>query len=153
MNKYDGMVEAIGSPIIVNKKGEILFIKSHKWGDKYLIPGGHAEAGETIFETAKREGEEETGLKLKPLYCVNIGELIYSPDFHRKAHLICFHIVCEALSEDVHLDGIELNEFIWINPREALKKLNFTEGIKKSIENFINGVKFDIETHNFNKLN
>ena len=37
MNKYDGMVEVVGAPIIVNKKGEILFVKSHKWGDKYII--------------------------------------------------------------------------------------------------------------------
>jgi len=27
MNKYDGMVEVVGAPIIVNKKGEILFVK------------------------------------------------------------------------------------------------------------------------------
>lgn len=152
MSKYDGMVEVVGAPIIINKKGEILFVKSHKWGDRYVVPGGHAEVGETIFETAVREGEEETGLKLKPLYCVNIGELIYSPEFNRKAHLIYFHIVCELLSEEVHLDGVELNEFIWIDPKEALKqKLAFTDGIEKTIENFINGVKFNIESNNFNK--
>ena len=152
MNKYDGMVEVVGAPIIVNKKGEILFVKSHKWGDKYIIPGGHAEAGETIFETAAREGEEETGLKLKPLYCINIGELIYNPEFYRKAHLIYFHIVCEAISEDVHLDGKELNEFAWMDPKEVLEqKLNFSDGIEKSVYNFINGIKFNIESSNFKK--
>ena len=122
MNKYDGMVEVVGAPIIVNKKGEILFVKSHKWGDKYIIPGGHAEAGETIFETAAREGEEETGLKLKPLYCINIGELIYNP------------------------------EFAWMDPKEVLEqKLNFSDGIEKSVYNFINGIKFNIESSNFKK--
>ena len=101
MNKYDGTVEVVAAPIIINDKREILLIKSHKWGDKYLIPGGHIEQGETIFEAAKREGEEETGLKLEPQYCVNIGELIYDPDFHRKAHLIYIHIVCKANSNEV----------------------------------------------------
>ena len=124
-----------------------MLIKSHKWGDKYLIPGGHAEIGETIFETAVREGEEETGLKLNPQFCVNIGELIYDPDFHRKAHLVYFHIVCEALTEDVHLDGEELQEFIWIEPKKALE-LQLTRGVKKSIENYINGVKIDITSTN-----
>ena len=152
MSKYGEIVEVVGSPIIVNKNGEILLIKSHKWGDKYLIPGGHTEIGETIFETAVREGGEETGLKLKPLYCVNVGELIYSPDFHRKAHLIYFHIVCEALSEDVQLDGVELSEFIWIDPKKVLQQgLTLTDGIIKSIENLINGVRFEIDTHNSNK--
>ena len=150
MSKYDGTVEVVGAPIILNKKGEILFVKSHKWGDKYIIPGGHVEAGETIFEAALREGEEETGLKLKPLYCVNIGELIYSPDYHRKAHLVYFHIVCEALTEDVHLDGVELNNFFWIDPKEALdKKLVFSDGIEKSIKNLISGIQFKIETNKF----
>lgn len=153
MKEYYGkVVEVVSSPIIVNKRGEILLIKSHKWGDKYLIPGGHIEIKETIFETAEREGEEETGLKIKPLYCVNMGELIFSPDFHRKAHLIYFHIVCEALSEDVRLDDVEVNEFIWIEPKNVLSQnLVLADGIKKSMENLINGVKFDIDTFNFNK--
>ncbi|MFA6494916.1 MAG: NUDIX domain-containing protein [Candidatus Paceibacterota bacterium] len=142
-SKYDGMVEVVASPIIVNTKGEILLIKSHKWGDKYLIPGGHAEAGERICATAQREGEEETGLRLEPQYCVNIGENIYDPDFHRKAHLVYFHVVCKALAEDVRLDGTELQEFIWIDPHEALK-LELVKGIRESIENYINGIRIPI---------
>jgi len=68
------------------------------------------------------EGEEETGLKLKPLYCINIGELIYNP------------------------------EFAWMDPKEVLEqKLNFSDGIEKSVYNFINGIKFNIESSNFKK--
>lgn len=148
MNKYDGTVEVVAAPIIINDKREILLIKSHKWGDKYLIPGGHIEQGETIFEAAKREGEEETGLKLEPQYCVNIGELIYDPDFHRKAHLIYIHIVCRAISNEVKLDGKELKDFIWVNPKKAIA-FNLVAGVKRSIENYINGVKIDIESHTF----
>ncbi|MDD5032857.1 MAG: NUDIX domain-containing protein [Candidatus Pacebacteria bacterium] len=144
-NKYEGQIEVVGSPIIVNRRGEILLIKSYKWGDKYLIPGGHAEVGEMIFETAKREGEEETGLKLEPQFCVNIGELIYDPDFYRKAHLVYFHIVCNALTDDIRLDEKELKEFIWIEPKKALD-LALTKGVKKSLENYINGIRIDINS-------
>jgi len=119
-NKYPRGVEIVASILIVNKNKEILLIKSHKWGDNYLIPGGHVEPTETVEAAAIREGEEETGLKLKPLYCVNVGELINDPTFNRKAHLIFFHFVCEALTEEVQLDEKELNEFIWINPQKAL---------------------------------
>ena len=134
--------EVVASALIVNKDKKVLLIKSHKWGDIYLLPGGHVELGETILAAAGREGEEETGLKLKPLYCVNVGELINDPAFHRKAHLIYFHILCEALTEEVKLDNRELREFFWKSPEEAIKLASLRTG--KSIENYINGVKVEI---------
>ncbi len=137
--------EVVVAALIVNKDKKILLIKSHKWGDIYLLPGGHVELGETILEAARREGEEETGLKLKPLYCVNTGELINDPAFYRKAHLVYFHIVCEALTEEVKLDNKELQEFFWKSPEEAIKLASL--GIGKSIENYINGVKVEIGSY------
>lgn len=140
---YPKGVEVVASAFIVNKEGKILLIKSHKWGDNYLFPGGHIEPGESIADAAEREGKEETGLKLKSLHCVNIGELIDDPTFHRKAHLIYFHFVCEALSEEIKLDERELKEFIWVKPKEALN-LKLTKGIDKTIKNFIKNIRFDI---------
>ncbi len=142
-NEYPRGVEIVASALIVNKKKEILLIKSHKWGDNYLIPGGHVKPTETVEAAAIREGEEETGLKLKPLYCVNVGEIINEPTFNRRAHLVFFHFVCEALTEEVQLDEKELNEFIWISPQKALD-LNTTEGINQTIRNYINNIKIDI---------
>lgn len=46
--------------IIAKAKGKWVFCK-HKDRDTYEVPGGHREAGETIFETARRELREETG--------------------------------------------------------------------------------------------
>ncbi len=47
--------------LIVNKEGKILLTKSHKWFDKYTLPGGHIEVGETMKEAIIREVKEETG--------------------------------------------------------------------------------------------
>lgn len=57
--------------IIAKAKGKWVFCK-HRDRDTYEVPGGHREAGETIFETAGRELREETGaidFELKPI-CV-----------------------------------------------------------------------------------
>lgn len=43
MNKYP---EPTVSAVIFNPAGKILLCKSHKWGNKYVIPGGHIELGE-----------------------------------------------------------------------------------------------------------
>lgn len=139
-------VEVVASALILDKKnGKILLIKSHKWGDVFLIPGGHVEAGETIFEAAKREGEEETGLKLKPLHCLNVGEFIYDPSFYRKAHLIFFHVLCEAITNKVKLDERELNDYIWIDPKEALA-LPLLKSMDNSIKAYIKKVRITIDS-------
>lgn len=139
------MVEVVTGPLILNKKGEAFLIRSPKWGDAYLFPGGHIEEGETIFDSVIREAEEETGLKILPKYIVNAGERIFDPEFHRKAHLIYFHLVCEALTEEVKADTREVSEYIWIDPKKALE-LKLLIGTRKAIENYLKGVRLDITT-------
>ena len=36
-----------------------------KWGNLWVVPGGHIEYGETIEEAIKREMKEETNLDIK----------------------------------------------------------------------------------------
>ena len=54
--------------MIVNKEGKILLAKSHKWFDKYTLPGGHIELGETMEEAVEREVKEEVG--------INVGDVV-----------------------------------------------------------------------------
>ncbi len=59
---YDSAEDALlkFAVIIAKSGGKWVFCK-HRERDTYEIPGGHREAGEDIFETAKRELYEETG--------------------------------------------------------------------------------------------
>lgn len=129
-------IEIVGSAVIENNKGEILLVRSPKWGTKWTMPGGHVEPGETIAEGLLREGVEETGLKLEPIEIFTWGELINPPSFHRKAHFIYFDLHCKALSNEITLDELELSEFQWITPKDAMN-LELGEGYSEVITQFI----------------
>lgn len=50
--------------LIFNAEGKLFLMKSHKWHDEYVIPGGHIELGETAEEALRREIKEETALDI-----------------------------------------------------------------------------------------
>lgn len=133
--KFPKGIETVSSAVIRDSDGNILLTQSPKWLNKWTLPGGHIEPGETIFEAATREGEEETGLILKPIEITNFGELINSPDFIRTAHFIYFHVLCD-LSGELKLDNNELTDHKWLKPEEALK-LDLAEGVDVTIQKLV----------------
>lgn len=137
-NKFKKGIEIVGSAIIENNEGKILLTKSSKWHDKWTMPGGHIEFGETIEQALLREAEEETGLKLKSLGTIAFGELINSKDFHRPAHFIYFDILCkmEEVNSAIKLQDDELSECVWVSPEEALK-MDLAESYDKTIRDYM----------------
>jgi nucleoside triphosphatase len=51
--------EATVGAVILNSEDKVLICKSNKWNQKYVIPGGHIEAGESMEEALVREVKEE----------------------------------------------------------------------------------------------
>ena len=113
--------EATVGALIVNEKGDVLLVRSIKWGDKYTVPGGHIELGERAEDAIVREVKEETGLDSVAVDLLIVQQAIYPKDYHKHEHYIFMDYVCKALSAEVKLDGRELQSFIWIKPEEALK--------------------------------
>lgn len=147
MNKYDGQVESVVAPIIVNDEGKILLMTSPKWGDKYTLPGGHIEYGETLSQAAEREAKEESGLDVRALYLVDVGTMINNPEFFRKqAHFVYHRVVCKLIGGNLNTGSEETTELVWINPEEALK-LPLATGMEVSIKNYINGAKLDMREY------
>jgi ADP-ribose pyrophosphatase YjhB (NUDIX family) len=70
---------AVGA-LIMNSKGQVLLAKSDKWQNRFTLPGGHIELGETAEQALKREIKEEVGLEIEPIKFLQFQEAIYSPN-------------------------------------------------------------------------
>jgi nucleoside triphosphatase len=106
--KFARGIEVVGSAIIEDPLGKILLVKSPKWKNKWVMPGGHVEPGESIEKGILREVEEEIGLSLKSAGIITFGELIGSKDFHRPAHFIYFDDLCQTADLKIQIDNKEL---------------------------------------------
>jgi len=106
--------------LIFNPEGKILLIKSHKWKNKYVIPGGHIELGEKIQEALKREVKEETGLDIFDVKLILFQEFIFGKSYWKKKHFIFFDFSCKTKSTKVKLNN-EGQGYLWMDIKEALK--------------------------------
>jgi len=132
-NKYP--IPTVGA-LIVNSKGQILLAKSHKWKNRFTIPGGKIEIGETIEEALKREIKEEVGLEIKPIKFLLMQEAVYSEEFYKPKHFIFLDYLCKTETNDVKVDKDEMQEFIWVVPRKALE-MNVDTFTKKTIKKYL----------------
>ena len=107
--------------LILNGSGQILLAKSNKWKDRFTIPGGHVELGETIEKALKREIKEEVGLEVKPIRFLLMQQAIYSEEFYKPKHFIFLDYLCEAVTVDVKVDEDEIQDFAWVDPESALE--------------------------------
>lgn len=110
---------------IISPKKRLLLVKNPKWGNQWMIPGGHVEMGETLFETAKREAFEEVGVKVKPLGVLAIAEDPFPKGFlGGKKHFLYVEMICSSKDERVKMDGIEAVDYRWFPIKEALKSIS-----------------------------
>ena len=100
------------SAVIFNPQNKILLCRSHKWDNKYVIPGGHVEYGEKLEEALKREILEETGLQISNIRLLGIKECFYSNDFYKDRHFIFMDYTCNTQTGNVVLNN-EAEEFVW----------------------------------------
>src|SRR5216683_710237 len=122
--------------LIVNKQGKILLTKSHKWFDKYTLPGGHIEVGETMKEAVIREVKEEVGLDVEVAEMLLMQEAIFAEEFWKKKHFIFFDFLCKSRDRGVKLDNRELQEHVWEYPGTAFR-LELDSFTKKTLEKYL----------------
>lgn len=96
--------------VILNDEGHVLLVK-HSYGRlNWELPGGGAELGESIVETALREVREETGLNVVAERTTGV---YYEPDTDM-LHFV-FLCRCEAESKPFPADA-EITECAYWSP-------------------------------------
>ncbi len=140
MSSYPKGIEIVTGVIIENDQGQIFLTKSVYWQNKYVLPGGLINSGETIFEATKRKIKTDLNLEVQPIVTYNYGELIESSDFKRSAHYVYFNVYCKIVSGKLTVDQSKYFDYLWLNPKESLK-LNLAESFDDSIIKLIEYLK------------
>lgn len=122
--------------LVLNGDGRLLLVKSHKWFDKLTIPGGHIELGETMEEALRREVKEEVGLHVRDIEFLILQEAIFSPEFWKRRHFIFFDFLCRSDTDEVVVDNEEIQDYLWVEPSEALK-MSIDSFVRRSVEELL----------------
>ena len=112
--------EIAGSFIVWNNTILLLLRQDNKpEGNTWGVPAGKVHAGENMFETIKREVEEETSISIPAS-----NFRLLSSYFNRyPKYDFIFHLFTTDLYErgKVIINPNEHKDFCWTSPREALK--------------------------------
>lgn len=119
-------------------QGRILLI--HKIdNDKWALPGGGHDAGESIAETAVREVREETGVDIEitgivGLYTNPNHVMKYDDGEVRQQFSICFR--ARQIGGSAREDGTETKEVRWV-PTDQLDNLNIHPSMRLRIDHYL----------------
>lgn len=123
MDKFEKRLPPLATVggLIFNSKGEVLMIRTHKWSNKWGIPGGKIEWGETSEDALRREIREETGLKISNIKFILVQDCIHSKEFYRDAHFVLLNYTCRCVGKSRVKLNAEGQEFRWLAPSAAKK--------------------------------
>ncbi|MDB6129290.1 MAG: Nucleoside triphosphatase NudI [Verrucomicrobiales bacterium] len=121
-------ISTVGA-LIYNGFNEVLMIRTHKWSDKWGIPGGKIKLGETAVAALEREIKEETNLDVSDIRFVLVQDCIHSSEFYKDAHFILLNYTCRAVGETKVILNREAQEFRWL-PVDAASLLDLNKPTK-----------------------
>jgi ADP-ribose pyrophosphatase YjhB (NUDIX family) len=120
--------------LIVSPDDRLLLIRTHKWGDRWGVPGGKVDWGESLLEAVHREVREETGLTLAEVHWAPVQEAVLHPEFHRPAHFVLLNVVARARGDGVTLND-EAQAHAWCTPAEA-EALDLNEPTRRLLAHY-----------------
>jgi 8-oxo-dGTP diphosphatase len=105
---------------------------------QYSIPAGHLDGGETVLAAARREGLEETGVRIEA------EDIAFSSVVHRKdgdERVDFFVHVRHWQGEPVNTEPDKCDELRWVSVNQLPD--NVIPYVKKAIQNHLTGISFN----------
>ena len=105
---------------------------------QYSVPAGHLEGGETVIAAARREGLEETGVRIEA------EDVAFSSVVHRKdgdERVDFFVHVQNWQGEPANTEPEKCDELRWVNINELPD--NVIPYVTKAIQNHLLGISFN----------
>ena len=117
--------EVCAGAIIFHKNTKIEYLLLHSKSGHWDFPKGHIEEGEGPLDTAKREVEEEIGIK-ELMFIEGFSDRI-SYSFKAKGHIIFKEVIfflAESRTKNISL-SYERKEFKWAVYKDAINNVTF----------------------------
>ena len=104
----------ISTAALITQHNQLLLVNHRKNGqyDFWVPPGGKLQGGESIFDCARRETMEETGLS------VELDHIVYIVEYAEPGYHFCkFFIQCKRFDGNLTLANREPGETFLVNAR------------------------------------
>lgn len=107
--------------VLVKNKNKYLLVREKIEGgnERWLIPGGKVEFGETLEEAAKREIAEETGIIISKPKFMCFNEAIFA-DYNYHTVIFFYSAITSQIKLSADIEG-KVNKSKWFTKAEALK--------------------------------
>lgn len=117
-----------------NHEAELLFVRTHKWGDRYSIVGDTVRRRERLKQALRRSVKTETGLDGRPGRHLCTFDQIKNSGYHRaNLHHLFVDYTVAVESKRVRLNH-EAQAFTWLPAREALRDLPLEPNARHTVE-------------------
>ena len=126
--------------VIMNGRREVLLglRKGSHGAGEWNFPGGHLEFGDTVFETAQREVEEETGLVVRDFELISVSDDLRYIETDNKHYLTLGVKAAYVGGEPQVMEPQKCEEWRWFSLDDLPGKM--LEGTALIIRNYREGL-------------